>query len=419
MSTSVTEDELFTDQVSRWTGAALERHPASFGALLRSLPGIDPSLVVDALARVDGTHATATTLWRAAVLLDEARTPSAPAPPSSRPVPHPLDCYWPTNPATLRSFRETLGRCVPRGGTVVYLGSPNVFAEARIQLVDRRHVLLEHDEQRAASHRDPAGASAVYAVDVLRDALPAVRGQAVIADPPWYPLELKGFLWTAAHLATPGAAVLLALPPLGTRPGVELERREVLDWAAACGLRPRRLHPGVLGYLTPPFERAALVASGVPGTPEDWRRGDLMIFEAQPAKRPPRPSVPAECWAAVTAEEVPLRMRADDPPPASPVTPVSLLRGLIDGDVLPTVSRRAAIRVHARLWTSRNRIFTSAHPALLAAVVKAVAEAKDPVRAASDQLQRPLSPVERQAVRATTTRLRDLIAVERREHGLS
>jgi len=221
MSTSVAELDVFTEQIARWTTAALGRHPPSFGALLRVLPGVEPGLVADALERTAAGAGPIATRLHAAVLLSYARHARATPPPSPLPVPHPLDCYWPSDPFTLRVLTTAIARAVAPGGTVAYLAWPNAFADARPRLSDRRHVLLEHDHARADSHRTTAGdhAQDVHNLDVLRDDLPDVRAHTILADPPWYPLELNAFLWAAARLAAPGAAVLLALPPLGTRPG--------------------------------------------------------------------------------------------------------------------------------------------------------------------------------------------------------
>jgi hypothetical protein len=421
MSTSVADLDRFTDQVARWTTHALQRRPTSFGGLIRALPGVDPGLVADALTDLaSGSQSTALRL-RAASLLAEALVARCDSSPSPLPVPHPLDCYWPSDPMTLRALTTAIADNSPAGGSVAYLAWPNAFAEARRRLPERRHLLLEHDEARAHAHRIDAGADPddVRNIDILRDRLPAVRADMILADPPWYPLELKAFLWAAAAIAAPGAVILLALPPLGTRPGIELERRDVLDWAARCGLRPRGVQSGVLGYLTPPFERAALVARGIPGTPDDWRRGDLLALDARPSALPERPPVPLERWHAARVAGLPMRVRVDDPPSPVAITATSLLGSLVDGDVLATVSRRTAVRKQTRLWTSRNRVFATAHPELLAAIIDALAEGRAPVAAAGRHLRRRLTATETAAVRGVASRLHGIIELERREHGLT
>lgn len=421
MSTSVAELDLFTEQVARWTTDAVERRPASFGALLRALPGVDPGLVADALLRIASGTGPAALRLRAASLLAEARVARGEPPSSPLPIPHPLDCYWPSDPLTLRALTAVIVSSVPAGGTVAYLAWPNSFAEARRRLPERRHVLLEHDPCRAEAHRPAAGGDGddVHGIDVLRDELPAIRAHAILADPPWYPLELKAFLWAAAAMAAPGATILFALPPLGTRPGIELERREVLDWAASCGLRPRGVQTGVLGYLTPPFERAALIARGIPGTPEGWRRGDLLVLDARPAALPARPPVPVERWHAARIDDLPVRVRVDDPPGSLAITAASLLGSLVDGDVLATVSRRTAVRKQTRLWTSRNRVFASSHPELLAAIVDAAAAGASPAASAARHLRRRIGRDETRAVNSVASQLHHLINQERREHRLS
>lgn len=420
MSTFVAELDLFAEQVRSWTAAALTHRPPSFGALLRALPGVDPGLVSDELARTAVGSGSLAERLHARTLLADARTSRAALPPSRLPIPHPLDCYWPNDPFTLRALTNRLARAVAPGATIAYLAWPNAFADAGPRLPDRKHVLFEGDRARAAVHR--AGTALhghrVHELDVLRDELPPLRAHAILADPPWYPTETKAFLWAAARLAAPGAAILLALPPLGTRPGIDLERREVLDWAAACGLRARTLKTGVLGYLTPPFERAALAARGIPGTPDGWRRGDLLLLEARPARLPQRPLASTDDWREARIEDLPVRVRVDHPPPLAPISETTLLSSLVDGDVLASVSRRTALRHHTRLWTGRNRVFASSHPELLAAIVDALATGSPPATGAAAHLRRPLGPEEQQALRRVAERLKRVLALERHEHGL-
>ena len=421
MRSSVADVDIFTERIAAWVGAALdEQRPPTFGALLRALPGADPGLVVDCLEVITSqAGASLSTRARAQSLLVQARTPAPRRRPTSHPIPHPLDCYWPNDALTLRALTRTLGQLTPANETIIYLAWPNAFGHARSRLTDRKHLLVEHDRTRAGVYCSPGARHEVLAIDVLRDELPIERAQTIIADPPWYPDELMAFLWAAARLAKPGARILLAFPPIGTRPGVESERRRVLDWAARCGLRPRDFRPGVLGYLTPPFERAALAARGLPGTPDGWRRGDLLIFEAVPTLLPSRPKVAREIWHNAHLDDVPMRVRIDDGTASVDVFCIhNLLESIIDGDVLPTVSRQAALRSRTRLWTSRNRVFSSSHPRLLAAVLDATAGGQSVERVATDQLDRRLDSHELEAVKTVSLRLRALAEQELREHGL-
>lgn len=192
-----------------------------------------------------------------------------------------------------------------------------------------------------------------------------------------------------------------------------------MDWAALCGLRAGDVQPASLGYLCPPFERAALDAQGIPGTPDNWRRGDLLTFEVAPTHLPARPLVADEAWHRIQIEELPFRVRVEhqgDPGP--PLDAWKLLAPIIEGDVLPTVSRRSADRRRARLWTSRNRVFASSHGHVLAATAHAVADGIDVAQAAAERLGRHLAAEETEAVNIVVARLRALVALERGEHGL-
>jgi hypothetical protein len=196
------------------------------------------------------------------------------------------------------------------------------------------------------------------------------------------------------------AQLLLAFPAWLTRPGIPEDREDLIRAAAEqTSMRYVGLEPKAVRYETPAFERAAMRARGIAGTPPDWRVGDLLTLKrtSQPS-RAPEMSQEHE-WRATEIDAIPLRARA-----SCPATGDRLLGTLVHGDVLASVSGRAPERAQAALWTSRNRVYRSADPGTLVSVVQAIA----------DHMPLPRGP----EIEASARMIANIVAAERREHGL-
>jgi len=95
-----------------------------------------------------------------------------------------------------------------------------------------------------------------------------------------------------------------------------------------------------------------------------------------------------------------------------------LLRSVVAGDVLHTVSSREPSRAEVDIWTSLNRVWASTNPLALRAICRALAERADPLAAVEADLSRRLEAVEAEHVRAAADRLTAIVKREREEHGL-
>ncbi len=394
MSSSATSAvPVFTALVEQSLRRALERPVRGLGAVLGELSGADPIVIarlLQAIAVEDPPLAA-----RARALLEEARTPQ-PVVPTEPPVPHPLDYAWMFTTDTARMLLEKIAAASAPGELVLHLGTPALHTLACEELSDRRHLLVDRDARqvRAANRLRPGSA-------VVRDLLvagPGVGGAAVVvADPPWYPRHAGAFVGAAAESLREGGVLLIAMPSALTRPGVADERQELIDVSTQAGLSLAGEGIGLLRYRTPPFERAAMSAAGVPGLPGDWRRADLWMLSALEPRRVFRPADRAARWRRIEIELIPLHVWENAPPLGS-----ELLGSLVDGDVLASVSARVPERETASLWTSLNRVFCSSDPPRLAALAR--------------RLEGGLSPDPADA--ETAHRLLNLVAAERSEHLL-
>jgi hypothetical protein len=332
----------------------------TFAALIRDLDGADPIVTVRMLQDL----APSPTVGR---LLDEARGFPRPEPSPAMPLVHPLDYAWAFTAPTLTRLAHRLEASTKPGQRIAHLGTPTLHAHAESVLSDREHILIDRDSRRVAAAAAKPDAKAIVA-DLLDASVPELSADVCVCDPPWYPEQAVCFVNAAALLMPRGGVLLLAFAGPLTRAGLDRDRERILDAASEDGFSVQATEPRGCRYVTPPFEYAAMASAGLHGLPPDWRSGELITLRRDDRPTPARRTAAGEGWVAVEVNEIPLHVRASAPPSGG-----ALLSALVEGDVLPTVSRRAPMREHAALWTSRNRIFGSSDPARLATAAHAVA----------------------------------------------
>lgn len=363
----------FESDVEGWILNALPLAGGTWPNLLKALPGVYPSDVLRALSRLAARASVASATRDS---LDAIRAQAAgPAPTRPwqpwrtdgrpLPVPHPLDFEWRFTP---ESADFLVNRCETGLAPVALVGAPTPFMRAVERGAGSRYVLLDKNRATISRLLDAFPRSQVFVHDACSDAPPHDTFGTALLDPPWYDPHVRGFLWTASHAVWRGGLVMLSLPPLGTRPGIEVERASLFSWAAShLGLDLTDLERGCLSYLSPPFEWSALRAAGTGGVPPDWRCGDLATFRVRGAdapapQRPPQPRSPDQ-WVELQMRGV--RIRFD---PRACTAPGRLsLAPVVAGDVLPTVSARDPRRGAVSVWTSGNRVYSCTDPLRLRA----------------------------------------------------
>jgi len=329
------------------------------------------------------------------------------------PVPHPLDYDWRFSGAAKRLLVALAEQLTARESRVVILGAPTVFAEVMARGTQRRFVLFDSNPISTAVLGRIAPAQSVFCVDLQRDNIGPLDASVVVADPPWYPEHIASFLWSTRQVLQVGGQALLSLPPLGTRPGIEAERQEVVAYAARLGLSLLRIDAGMLPYLSPPFEQNALAAGGLPAIPLTWRRGDLAIFACEGPCSEARPATPPneQTWTETVVGSVRIRFRLT--PNGTFANPQ--LRSIVGGDVLASVSRRHPVRSEVDVWTSGNRVFACEAPSLFGTIAAALAARQSPAPWAAKHLGRELSPHETILIERAADQLRALVALETSE----
>lgn len=413
MKSTVEHANAFVEQVDQWVIVGLRSGARDFTSLLRTLPGIYPTEVVDSLRRLQENPAVAESA-RAILLASESDDSHFAGwrPASRLPTPHPLDYDW---RFTVEAIETLLLNCDDCKTGLICLGSPTVFVSA-IERFGRDRVVL-FDQNAAAIRRsaEMLHKSRAIQIDVFADSVPAIHSDVVVADPPWYLEHMKAFLWFASKMCCVGGRVLMSIPPHGTRPTVAAELDQVFAYARRLGLSFRRIQEDCLAYETPPFESNALRAAGceiVRGT--SWRRGTLCIFQRIASVNLKRPKFyrPTARWMEADLHGTRFRFRCQDRDRIGFNDPA--LIPLVAGDILPSVSRRHHLRAHADVWSSGNRVFRCEGSHILHQIVELLAKKTSP-DAIPSSLKMPLTKLAAQQVQRAAVHIEHVAAMERAE----
>lgn len=323
-------------------------------------------------------------------------------------MPHPLDFDWRFTGDTIGLIWQTIRELAHPQADVALLGTPSLAAA--VEPWKELGSITLH-EQNPNHHRSLAEGITFACCDVLRDHIRPASNGVVVADPPWYEAETIGFLWTASTLSRTGGHVLLSLPPVATRPGINEERERITAAAAGFGLEFLHLSDGVLRYGTPFFETNAMQSAGAPVT-NDWRLGDLAVFRRSEDECGPRPAMDTEqTWMERSLGLTRFKLQQTTSTGfASPV-----LRSLIPGDVLPSVSRRDPRRKDATVWTSGNRIFGCDGTATLATIIDGINAGEAPEITVGMQQGRTLTTNEKILVETAVQQVRNVVKWESAE----
>lgn len=355
--------EAFTAKVDLLALAAIFDGAGSFSALLRRLPSVYPTEVLASVDRLSEAgkveHGLAAT-FRAeagqnATAAYEGR--------SLLPVPHPLDFEWRFTADTSRALLDRAAAMTSPGDDLLLFGTPGLAVEALSLPIERRLTFLA--ENNCVTGRISALNAATGGplnIAFCSGGLPRESADAVLLDPPWYIDFVRSMLSAAAWACRPGGKVLISLPPDGTRPSAEADRATAIRLGQRMGLKLVEHEPLALRYETPFFERNALAAVGIYAPPQ-WRRGDLLIFTK--SLKPCRPIVADKSyerpWTEISVGRMRLFIRDRDRVRSEQVG----LTSLVEGDILPTVSRRDRRRRAVQVWTSGNRVFAADNPQLI------------------------------------------------------
>lgn len=333
---------------------------------------------------------------------------------STLPIPHPLDYDWRFDEKTSRRLVADLHDRLPRPAKIALLGAPSLVEYAQEDPQFENVILCDSNRAVISSLASlKFRGIRLFPLDVSRERLPFSQVNAVVIDPPWYLPHFRSFLWAATSGCMVGGFIYVCMPPVGTRPGIQHELKEIEGWATKLGLELIGRDKAYFRFQTPPFEVNALRASNTKKA-NDWRTGDLVLFRKTSEKlprRPPSPTTELGDWGEVIHSGVRVRFRSktsgrfDNP----------ALFSIVEGDVLPTVSRRDPRRKAADIWTSGNRIFGCRAPFLFGIIAAGVKKRQNLFKLVAAALNEQLPKHGKSQIVRTGKQVRSLIRLEGRE----
>lgn len=402
----------FEARVDDWTQAAIMDGASSFAALLHRLPGVYPAALLASLDRLTSAKVIDPAIG---LLVHQQATSNGAGVVGGRsllPLPHPLDYEWRFTPDAARALLNRAADLTRAGGDLLLFGTPGLAVEALTMPIGRRVAFLAEnnnvtDRVLALNH----ATGSPLAIAFCSAGLPRESADAVLLDPPWYLDFVRPMLAAAAHACRLGGVVLISLPPDGARPSAEADRQAAIAFARRLGLATIEHLPLAIGYETPFFERNALAVSGIYPPPQ-WRRGDLVVLRKVCAstRTPPASSTRRRDWTEASIGRMRLFVRRG----AEGRSDEASLISLVEGDILPAVSRRDPHRRLANVWTSGNRIFWTDNPLL---VLEAAISCADEAMGSGLQPRLWGTIREREMLERIAVELRALAVIEGQEEG--
>ncbi|XVJ66919.1 MAG: hypothetical protein HEQ40_12400 [Lacibacter sp.] len=287
-------------------------------------------------------------------------------------VPHPLDFEWRNSKKSLNYLTDQMLKLSASNDSVLILGMPTLFANFCERDVTQSITLVERNTpivnglKKFVNHK-----SKIHEADIFK-IQPEVLGQyqCVFMDPPWYSEHFYQFAWLAAQCLQIGGTLAISIPPINTRPDIDIERIEWLQFCQQQGLCIENLSANHLEYTMPFFEFNAFRAGGIQNILPFWRKGDFVVLKKIKTQFTERKSFVEKTSGWVEREINSIRIRVKSSEHVN--KEILSIQSIVKGDILPTVSSRDDRRKEANLWTSGNRIFKVSNPALFLSCIDGI-----------------------------------------------
>lgn len=401
----------FKHEIDGWVKREIYSGIENFDELMIALPGVYPSLVIDSLSRLASKGHIKKSVFNHLIKQVTADNKNISYIEENRNVAHPLDYDWRFNNETVNQIIKIVYQLTKPNDTIVLLGVNSLYHseikinERKILLIDK-NILNFNSKKRASFHK----------CDLLKDKLPPIKANLVIADPPWYEEHFRSFIWATSQFCNLNGHLLLGMPAIGTRCDMRRETNNIINWTQELGFHHLGTRKGFLTYKSPLFERNALRAVGITNIYPEWRRADLALFSKFANVNVKRPFFQTEdIWESMNFLGVDIRVREKlstrffDP---------SLI-SLVTNDIFPTVSRRDSRRNLVDVWTVGNRVFSCDGTNILKIILDALSLGKTPEIEIEKFLKRSITKKEYEKINFTSNQIIQIIEQERREIGIA
>jgi hypothetical protein len=289
-------------------------------------------------------------------------------------TPHPLDFEWRNSTASLNYLINEVQELNSVNDEVLFLGMPTLFATACIKDIPQKITLVEKNKpiiQGLKNLNFDKERFKILDADIF-NVSPTKIGKfySVIMDPPWYTPHFYQFMWLAVQCIDVGGVIGISLPPINTRPNIDKERIDWLNFCQKHGLCIENLYAQKLHYAMPFFEFNAFRSAGINEIFPFWRKGDFALFRKVHNDQFERPKLDETkpFWTEIEINSIRIRVKNE-------IVHDNLeldIKSLLKGDILPTVSARDKRREEANVWTSGNRIFKVNNPKKLIKLLREV-----------------------------------------------
>jgi hypothetical protein len=416
-----TDNQKYESLIDNLTVDLVTRGVTDFDQLIVSLPGVYPSIALRAIERLIASNRISDQVFFE--VLKEIRRGQATRstiPSSHRiilPIQHPLDYDWRFADTAVERLLDECLKYSERGEMITFIGCPTLLRAAIEADNPRQLSLLDANRSVIDCLSKASPLAHIRHCNVSKDRIPELFAKVVAIDPPWYEEYFRLFIWAACHASVVGAYLLASMPPIGTRPGIDNERDDILKWTQeTMGMELISLEPAALPYITPPFEYNALRSEGLHHTHAEWRRGDLAVFRRVGEFDPQRPElvVLESEWAEETVLGMRVRVRHQEQP--APGFQDPSISSILAGDILPSVSRRDERRRLAGVWTSGNRVFSCHGRNTLRLILKSLSAGRQPVEEIAVRIKRRLQASEESLISRVVDRIMEIAAIESKEN---
>lgn len=393
----------------------------TFDKMLISLPAIYPTDVLNSMRRLVASKAIhpeildkalKSTQFSNCVNVSEIKNMDV-----ILPIPHPLDYEWRYNSETISHLLNRILRLTSEEDVILLLGTPSMMIEAINKKYPRTSILI--DNNPVISDLLPCNCInySVKKCDLRTYAIEEYNAKIVLCDSPWYVDFYEPFLCAACKACSTGGYVYLSVPPIGIRPNIDSEVKEIINFADRIGLSYHDHEHNILRYISPLFEINALRAAGIYNIPKEWRCGDLLTFKRTRVINFNHniSTDKFDNWNERIIGGVRIRYRkhSDTREFKNPS-----LSSLIPGDILPSVSRREEIRNRADVWTSGNRIYSCEGLNIFSLVLDSIVRGDSPEESVSGYLKKALLVDEIEIINGLILQIKEIINLEQKEFSL-
>lgn len=414
------ENQNFDELVDRWVYAAVNNGVTNFNSLLNSLPGVYPSVALCSLKRLAAAGKVSERFFsigtqkknRNGHRINRSQVSDNAI---NLPVPHPLDYDWRFSDSATKYLLDYCLEVTKETETIAFLGTPSIFQKAKEILFPRKMLLFDNNSAVINHFSKNIAGAKVRLCDIVRDDIPEIEVSTVIVDPPWYEKHLFGFMWAAAKICRLDGHILVSLPPIGTRLGIESDLQRFVEWSKKLGLSLIKEEKGILPYTSPPFEINALRAENFHNLNREWRRGDLAVFVKREHTLIERPLVLPDSedeWFEEMVQEVRIKLKPYD---VLEFKDPKLLT-VVKNNIFPAVSRREPRRRIIEVWTSGNRVFACEGRFVLQEILRELSSGQSATMILSEKSNRILTKEEEILLNESKEQMLKIINTEREEN---